>query len=721
MALQARSDMELWDRPFQTLLLAVLGVNVLSHVMHVPWWILLLSVISLGWKIGHLYRGWPLPSKRWIYLTGVLVGGVVIWEYKTAFGHEAATPTLVFLTSLKLLETNRDRDARFVIVTSYFLLMAHLLHSQSLLSTFFMAFDVAIITILMYQLHRADRRLSGAALRPVVHVLVLTIPVWLLLFVVFPRFNLTMLRTSQPVASVGFSEDMKPGSVNQLAQSNEPAFRVKFQSGPERSPELLYWRGATLYHPEGLSWKPLDESEIRRRGVALENLMLAKQDLANVEDADKKVLTYQVIAEPNVGQTIFTLPRVVKFEPVGSLVYHRPYLTRDGQVRLRNNRADHISYFASSIAESEGELELLDPETLRLTLDVPKDLSPKMRELIEQLAIPGIDFHSSPQNSIRKLDEWFQINDFRYSLNLSNSPSRTLDEFLFTSRRGFCEHFAGASAILLRAMGHPTRVVVGYHGGRWNDISKALVVQSRDAHAWVEVWYPSRDNPRQGRWLTYDPTAMIAPLRLRMGGDFFDLNEEQQLASSGDFESLRIQRSLGYRMLLRAELAWDYAQMSWTQFLIGYDKSGQQNLLNRLLGGLGIKPSPWMITVLIAVLLAISLRLVFIWNSRAPKADRLRLEWQLLEKELSRLGYYRSPMDGPLTLRERVPVKEVSIALDHYMSHVYGKPSQDPTTNKRELRTQIRLLRQARRALRAMDARNTGPTSNPTADSGLAP
>ncbi len=711
MALQARSDMELWDRPFQTLLLAVLGVNVLSHVMHVPWWILLLSVISLGWKIGHLYKGWPLPAKRWIYLTGVLVGGAVIWEYKTAFGHEAATPTLVFLTSLKLLETNRDRDARFVIVTSYFLLMAHLLHSQSLLSTFFMAFDVAIITILMYQLHRADRRLSGAALRPVVHVLVLTIPVWLLLFVVFPRFNLTMLRTSQPQATVGFSEDMKPGSVNQLAQSNEPAFRVKFQTGPARSPELLYWRGATLYHPDGLSWKPLDESEVRRRGVGLENLMLAKTDLSDVEDVEKKVLTYQVIAEPNIGRTIFTLPRVVKFDPIGSLTYNRPYLTRDNQVRLRNNRADHISYLASSIAESEGELEILDPETLRLTLDVPKDLSQKTRALIEQLAIPGVDFHSSPQASIRKLDEWFQRSDFRYSLDLTNTPSRTLDEFLFTSRRGFCEHFAGASALLLRAMGHPTRVVVGYQGGRWNDISKALVVQSRDAHAWVEVWYPSHANPREGRWLTYDPTAMIAPLRLRMGGDFFDLDEEQQMAGSDEFDSIRIRRSLVYRMLLRAELAWDYAQMSWTQFLIGYDKSGQQNLLSSLLGGLGIKPSPWMITILIGVLLAIGLRLVFIWNSRAPKADRLRQEWLLFEKELARLGYYRSPMDGPLTLKNRVPLEDVGLALDRYMSYVYGKPLQDAAENKRELRKQVRSLSQARKALRANAKKNPRPKS----------
>jgi hypothetical protein len=717
MALQARSDMELWDRPFQTLLLAVLGVNVLSHILNVPWWITVLSGISLGWKIGHLYLGWPLPAKKWIYSTGVLVGAAVIWEYKTAFGHEAATPTLVFLTSLKLLETNRDRDARFVIVASYFLLMAHLLHSQSLISTFFMAFDVAIITILMYQLHRADRRLSGVALRPVVRVLVLTIPVWLVLFIVFPRFNLTMLRTSKLVATVGFSEDMKPGSVNQLAQSNDSAFRVKFLSGPTRSPELLYWRGATLYQADDLTWKPMDESDLRTRGYGLESLMLASTDLEQIEDADKKILRYQIIAQPTVSRAIFTLPRVVKFEAIGSLAYQRPYVTRDSQIRLTNNRSDHISYFASSIEESEGDLEMLDDDTLRLAKALPASLSTKFRALVAQLATPGVDFHTSPQISIRKLDDWFQRNQFRYTLNLANTSSRTLDEFLFLSRQGFCEHFAGSSALLLRAMGHPARVVVGYQGGRWNSLSNALIVQNRDAHAWVEVWYPSAIDPRKGRWLTYDPTAMIAPLRLRMGGDFFDLDEAQQLASTGDLDTIRMQKSLSYRMLIRAELAWDYAQMTWTQFLISYDKSGQQNLLNQILGKLGLKPSPWMVASLILLLLVLSLRLIFIWNSRAPKLDRLRSEWLLLERDLERFGYYRTLKDGPLTIRERVPYTEVVQALDGFIQYTYGPQESDPSEKKRQLRMQIHSLRRARRLLRsnktqlALGSRSRSPAS----------
>ncbi|MBN8541302.1 MAG: DUF3488 domain-containing transglutaminase family protein [Deltaproteobacteria bacterium] len=698
MALQARADMELWDRPFQTLLLAVLAVNIASHVLYVPWWILALSVTSLGWKLGHLYKGWVLPPKRWLYLAAAAVGSVVIWEYKTAFGHEAATPTLVFLASIKLLETNRDRDAMFVIITSYFLLMAHLLHSQSLASTFFMAFDVAIITILMYQLHRADRRISSSSLRPVVQLLVLTIPIWLLLFVVFPRFNLTMLRTNRPVQTVGFSEELSPGSVASLAQTNETAFRVKFLSGPKRNPELLYWRGATLYHSDGLSWKPRTESEIEAQSSDIGNLMLGKSTEKEIASLSEKVLSYQIIAEPAAGRAVFTLPRVVKFEPAGAMLFQRPYVTKELMIRLSTTRADHMTYSAASVLEDEGDLETIDAQTYRLAAALPKELSPKVINLFEELSKNS----TSPHRAVKNLDEWFHAQDFRYTLEPGQSQAKSLDDFLFSTKKGFCEHFASASAVLLRGMGHPARVVVGYQGGRLNQFSKALIVQSRDAHAWVEVWFPSRDNPREGRWLTYDPTALIAPLRLRMGGDYFDLTEEQrQSENASDAEILKMQRNLALRAFQRVDQIWDYAQMTWSQFLLNYDRSGQQNLLNELLKVFGIKPSPAILTVLIGFLFMIMLRIVFIWNNRAPSESRVKKEWQALEKELSKKGIYQGPKDGPLTLRSRVSHPIVLQGIDAFIEIQYGKLS-DKEYSKNE--AQIRKIRAARVALRRQSA-----------------
>ncbi|MBL7687601.1 MAG: DUF3488 domain-containing protein, partial [Bdellovibrionaceae bacterium] len=111
MSIQARADMELWDRPFQSLLLGVLAINIAAHVTNIPVWTLIASIAALTWKLGHLYRGLKLPPRWALFLTGAAASAGIAIEYDTLFGYEAATPLLVFLASLKTLETNKDRDA----------------------------------------------------------------------------------------------------------------------------------------------------------------------------------------------------------------------------------------------------------------------------------------------------------------------------------------------------------------------------------------------------------------------------------------------------------------------------------------------------------------------------------------------------------------------------------------------------------------------------------
>lgn len=691
MALQARSDMELWDRPFQSMLIAVLGVNVLGHAFNVPWWVLVASATALAWKIGHLYFSWRLPPRRLIYLVGAAMGATIIWEYKTMFGHEAATPILVFLASLKLLETNRDRDAKFIIVTSYFLLMAHLLHSQSLGSTFFMAFDVAIITILMFQLHRADRRITGQSIRPVVRLLIVTIPIWLCLFVVFPRFTLKMLRTKAPAQATGFSEGLDPGSVSSLAQSNEVAFRVRFKDGDRRNPETLYWRGATLYDGDGLKWKPRIEAQTQNRA----------RDLKSIEaPPDRQGLSYEVITDSGTGLAVFTLPRVTKFVPGDGMEFLRPYLTIDGIVRLTSRRREHISYSASAIPEAQGEIETLPVDLYRRTLVGPLEPSDKYLALVGELNEGTTNVHQAMVN----IDHWLMDNDFRYTLSPGGDPQlSTLDHFLFSTRKGFCEHYAAASASLLRSMGYNARVVVGYQGGKWNAVSSAFIVRSRDAHAWVEVWNQQKA-AGIGRWVTYDPTASIAPLRLRLGGDFLDLPEEQQ-QSRDDSANERVLAGLSENLLLRAidrtVMVWDYAQMSWTQFLLGYDQSGQRSLLNQVLSWLGLTSRPWLMLGLVAVFFTIMLRLMFLWHARSPGESRLRREWDHLARELIRIGAMRSKAEGPLTIQLRVTDETVREGIDAFIEIQYGFCGDD----SEKPRENLALIREARRAAKKLPTR----------------
>lgn len=686
MALQVRSDMELWDRPFQTMLIAVLGVNVLAHATVVPWWVLLASGIALAWKVGHLYFGWPLPRKRVLYSAGFLIGGWIVWENQTILGYEAATPFLVFLASLKLLETNRDRDAKFIIVTSYFLLMAHLLHSQSLGSTFFMAFDVAIITILMFQLHRVDRRLTGASLRPVVRLLMLTIPIWLCLFVVFPRFSVKLFRTKTETQSTGFSEGLDAGSVSSLAQSDEVAFRVKFKNGTSRNPELLYWRGATLYDGDGLKWQARPEPQLRKLSREVSTL----SQTAKAEETTD----YDVITENGHGLAIFTLPRLNSFRPGDGMEFLRSYVTSDNLVRLGTPKRDHIAYSAGSIRELSGEPETLPFALFRRTLVSVQNPSPQYQELVAELG----ENTRSPQQAMAKIDQWFADNDFRYTLSASQPKGSTIDDFLFNNRRGFCEHFAATSASLLRSLGFNARVVVGYQGGKWNSVSEALIVRSRDAHAWVEVWSPLT-NKVGGRWMTYDPTASIAPLRIRMGGDFLDLPEEQQRQRDG-VETERTLDHLSQNLMMKAidrtVMLWDFAQMTWTQFLLGYDQSGQKSLMNQILNWLGLTSRPWIMLGLITAFFAITLRLLFLWHARTPREGVVQREWDHLAKELIRIGAIRAKSEGPLTILERVESPVIRDGIGAFIALQYGGAQID--------RENLHTIRLARRAAKKISA-----------------
>lgn len=687
MSLQTRSDMELWDRPFQTQLIAVLLVNVLAHASNVSLWIIAASLIALGYKVCHLYLGWVLPKKYILYLIGTVIGAAIIFEYKTMLGHEAATPLLVFLASLKLLETNRDRDAMFIILTSYFLLMAHLLHSQSLASTFFMAFDVALITILMFQLHRSDRRITSVALRPVVRLLILTIPIWLCLFVVFPRFTLKLFRTSQPAQATGFNEGLDPGSVSSLAQSNDVAFRVTFESGMRRSPEDLYWRGAALYDQQQLTWKPIDETDVRAEGRSL-------RSLPGSVGVSVGATQYKVVMEPGHGRALFTLPTVVEAQPGRGLEFLRPYVTATRNLRLAMPKSERVVYTATSIGEANAEPDVLNYDTTTRALKVNSTASAAYNRLIASLKRDSKTAHEA----MLRIDDFFSKNDFRYTLSPGDSKTLTIDDFLFRSKKGFCEHYAAVSATMLRSLGYPARVIVGYQGGKWNDVSQALIVRSRDAHAWVEVWHPLKSQPGRGRWVTYDPTASIAPLRLRLGGDFLDLPEDEQ--QSRDLKEggglTRLSENLVLQLVDRSLMMWDYAQMSWTQFLLNYDRSGQREFINRLLQKLGLSSNPWVITAFVALIFAVGLRIIFIWQARRPTETAVRKEWLSLEKEFLRLGLFKSKTDGPLTLKERTSSEALRNGIDAFIELQYGPPNPEKKSEN------LKRIRQARRIARSL-------------------
>ncbi|MBK7892514.1 MAG: DUF3488 domain-containing transglutaminase family protein [Bdellovibrionales bacterium] len=686
MSIQARADMELWDRPFQSLLLGVLAINIAAHITNIPIWTLIASIAALIWKLGHLYRGIKLPPRWTLFLAGAAASVGIVIEYDTLFGYEAATPLLVFLASLKTLETNKDRDAMFIIVTSYFLLMAHLLHSQSLGSTMFMAFDVAAITILMFQLHRTDRRLTRVNLRPITRILLLTVPVWLFLFMVFPRFSLRLMQSQSTAPSVGFSEGLNPTSISSLIESDEIAFRVRFLSSAKRSIEAMYWRGAVLYRGKDLRWQPEEESLLKAKGHALESRPAEAPKTNETTD-------YEVTLEPSAGRTLFTLPRLISLEGPVSTMSFKPYMTEANLGRLTTERRDRLLYRAQSILEEFGPLENLSLAERSRSLLLDADIAPEIQDLAHEL---GATVQGAPQ-AVAKIEEWFMLKGFRYSLKLGANSPENMQDFLFKKKVGFCEHFAASSATLLRLMGYPARVAVGFLGGKYNPLSSTFIVRSKDAHAWVEVWYPSRQNSKQGRWITFDPTALIVPLRRQMGGDFFDLSEEQQMQSVSPQDAYaHLSRSTLSSLFDQSVMLWDYAQMSWSNFLLKYDSSGQKEFLDRLLG---VQASPGALISLVLLFFVISIRLIVIWRRRQSHLSPIDLQFDKLLREFDRTQIRTKASDGPLTMRSRTNDPDIQFALDRWIDFKYAA-----STNVSERETHLALRRGVRAASRLPSA-----------------
>lgn len=625
-----------WDKHLQILLVMIVGFNLIPHTLDIPPWVTAASVSCLLWKLLSLVRGWSLPKQRYLIGLTVLSTAGVFYSYRTLLGQEPASTLLVLLASLKLLETNRYRDGMLVILTSYFLLMAHLLNSQSLVSTIFMGLDVLLITTLMFQMHKKDRRTSPRSFRPAMKLLAIALPVWIFLFVVFPRFSTSLWQLQKPQAlSTGFSDDLDPGSIENLVESEAPAFRVNFVKGDRPASSSLYWRGAILTVSHGLKWTKDANADLR------------SEHLITPDPSAHEAFQYQVFLEPMYQKWLFALdyPRDLSpDEPIlARNLRRRPGLIYESEhalvTRAAYSGASTLQAPAQTLSESDRELYLQTPE----------DLTPRVRALAASLK-EGT--HSATEAS-RRILRYFVEQDFGYTRRPGSLPlgRDQLETFLFETRRGFCEHFASSYATLMRAMGYPARVTVGFQGGNYNQLGSYIVVRNLDAHAWAEIWQEGADHAGQGRWVRVDPTQVVAPLRLQLGGDFNRL-DDATLAQGLTGDELRKNLDGGlWRLGLRLTMVWDAAQMKWNGFLLRYDFDYQKSLMDRI----GLKNvSRWIFFLWVAVGVLLFIAALH-WSLRrkAIKEDPVLIAWRKFCTRMEKSGIARINNEGPLAFAER--------------------------------------------------------------------
>ena len=563
------------------------------------------------------------PPRHWAWrlalaVATVAAGVLVFSQYGKLFARDAGMALLFIFGPLKLVEARSSRD--FMVVWS----LGLMLYVTSFFENLGLAAALSVpLVVLIYVTAlrlidapattaggRVNGNRLGQHLVAAAADLALGIPLAVMLFVLFPRATAPLWgRLDAQSARTGLSEEMQPGSIAKLILSHETAFRVEFD-GARPPSSALYWRGPVLREFDGQGWRAGFEGLARGRGSIAPNTDAttapAIDYVVTAERLDTRWLpTLEMPSAlargPLIDATVFASDAQqigMRQAPPGALQY-----------RAQSRPSDHYAAAAPLAGSAEWRTG-------------PRHWNPRSRAFATELATA----YPEPRRRIGALLEHFRRERFFYTLNpplygSGDARATAIDDFLFGARRGFCEHYANATAFLLRVSGIPTRVVTGYLGGEYHPAGHLIVRQS-DAHAWVEAWI-------DGDWWRIDPTAAVAPERIEQGLQQA-LPETERLLVAGS-------RWASWALLNNA---WEEASFHYTKWILGFDRDRQRELLQEL--GLdrmnAFSAFGWM---LLAITSSGALMTLAWWlwrRHRERQLDPWRRAWQALRKRLMAAG-----------------------------------------------------------------------------------
>lgn len=605
-----------------SLLLSLLVV--LPHGLHLPWPVSLFFLITLLWRWSGVYRQARAPRRRWLLLltlTGILL---VYSQHHTLIGRDAGVSLLVVMLGLKLLELRQPRDVYILVFIGYFVVVTQFLFSQSFLLTLYLLGLVISLTALLLEINRARPAPSlFEPLRRSLFIGLQALPIALILFLLFPRLSQPLWQFASDDGSgiSGLDDRVSPGSISRLIRSSAVAFRVQFEDQAP-PPERRYWRGLVLRDTDGYSWYNRPTTPPLQSPPGLVSQAAA--------------VRYQVFLEPHYRHWLFALdlparaPANARLDQGFQLVSSSP-VERPLQYRL-------LSYTRYR-TQRPGATEL------QRALRLPANLTRRERQLVARWRARASD----DQELVGLALDYFHNQPFIYTLTPPSYPINPSDQFLFEGREGFCEHYASSFALLMRLAGIPSRLVVGYQGGELNPLGDYYILRQSDAHAWSEVYLAG-----QG-WVRVDPTAAVAPERIRHG-------IQPEFDRPGAPVNFRLDDGgLVGSLAHRLRLILDAANIGWRQWVLGYSQQRQSNLLHNL--GLDFRHA-WQWTLLLFSLIGLALLLLML---RIGLQGRQRLEpevrsYRRLCRKLARIGLERAPSEGPLDYARRIASRRPDLA-----------------------------------------------------------
>lgn len=588
-----------------------------------PPWLLLAVGLACLWRFERVEQRLGPPA-LWLRVL-LLAAGVygVYVSHRTLLGPEGGVSFLVVSALLKMLESRTARDAFVSAVLDFFLLATAFLFSQSLGQTLYAGVASVVVVAALLVLQQRPGIGPARTLRRAAVLVGQAVPLMLILFMFFPRLPpLWSLNLTQGQARTGFSDSMSPGDISSLSESTETAFRVEFDGAPPSSGEL-YWRGLVFSFFDGKRWS---------QGYPLtEQLPLPPRGLPGwVEAGAAAPLQYRVLLEPTDQPWLFGLG--VSRSPTP-----RVGLTRDQRLVYREPVFQRLTYEVQSWPQARTDVLEMPDWMRRQSLQLPTGGNPEARRLAQRLR----DSTAGSAQLVREVLTLFREQHFFYTLEPPALGEDRIDDFLFRTRRGFCEHYAGSFVFLMRAAGVPARVVAGYQGGEPGPGGEYWIVRQLDAHAWAEVWLPG-----QG-WVRVDPTAAVAPQRIERGA----AQVAQQRAYWGDTAAGALRHN-NYRMLRQLRAMADYVNYRWHRDVVGYDSDRQASVMERLLGDSGLLRRLLVMGGAIMAVAAVLFLLALRGRRRElHPLDRLYRRWCA---RLARQGLLREPGEAPVDFARRV-------------------------------------------------------------------
>ncbi|MCP4470555.1 MAG: DUF3488 domain-containing transglutaminase family protein [Gammaproteobacteria bacterium] len=587
------------------------------HFRQLPLWISAIVVFSLSWRcLQNLGRLREFP--KWLLIPLVIAGGIGVFaEYWTVVGRDAGLSLLTVMSAFKFLESRRHRDLLILVFLCYFLIATHFLFSQSIPTAVMMFATLIVITASLIAINQREENVSvKELLLSSTRLVLLSIPLMLILFVLVPRVPgpLWGLTSEQRGGITGLSDNMSPGKISNLIRSNEVAFRVDFE-GTVPPQSQLYWRGPVMAHYNGYRW-----------------WQTPRKPLKQFYQAESTTpIRYTITLEPNGEHWLLALD-------VPTRLIADSIMTEDFQLISKKKINDLLRYsMESRPVHLIGSNESVG--YLRLATSFPEKFNRQTIALGRSLARR---FESS-EDIIGEVLKMFREQEFYYTLKPPPLGNNVVDEFLFGTRRGFCEHYSGSFALLMRAAGIPARIVTGYQGGEYNTVGDYLIVRQSDAHAWTEVWIKGKG------WLRVDPTAAVSPSRIEEGLDN---------ALADEISSFRIhnRNPIFGNLLYR----WDNVKHSWNDWVLNYDDRRQRLFLNKL--DLGIDNWSDMVIALVVLLVAVTglFWLVYWYRERPPRPEAYEILFNRLLRQLAKRGFERKPSEDTRAFLHRVSQQEFS-------------------------------------------------------------